>query len=70
MVDWEKKTVGELRDILRSNGLPTSGNKAELISRASTLDPDGVLDAEIGGNARSEVIKNVILGKISNLPMN
>ena len=69
MVDWEKKTVGELRGILRSNGLPTSGKKAELISRASALDPEGVLDAEVGGSARRDVIKNAILAKIGNLPI-
>ena len=69
MVDWEKKTVGELRGILRSNGLPTSGKKAELISRASALDPEGVLDAEVGGIARRDVIKNAILAKIGNLPI-
>ncbi|KIX06049.1 uncharacterized protein Z518_04023 [Rhinocladiella mackenziei CBS 650.93] len=38
MVDYAKKTVAELQEILKSRSLPHSGKKAELIARLNAAD--------------------------------
>lgn len=38
MVDYAKKTVAELQEILKSRSLPHSGKKAELIARLNEAD--------------------------------
>lgn len=38
MVDYAKKTVAELQEILKSRSLPHTGKKAELIARLSEAD--------------------------------
>jgi hypothetical protein len=38
MVDYSKKTVAELTEILKSRSLPHSGKKADLIARLNEAD--------------------------------
>lgn len=38
MVDYAKKTVAELQEILKSRGLPHTGKKADLIARLNEAD--------------------------------
>ena len=38
MVDYSKKTVAELTEILKSRSLPHSGKKAELVARLNEAD--------------------------------
>jgi SAP domain-containing ribonucleoprotein len=46
MVDYAKKTVADLTEILKSRNLATSGKKADLIARLQEADkaaePEGV----------------------------
>lgn len=38
MVDYAKKTVAELQEILKSRSLPHTGKKADLIARLNEAD--------------------------------
>ena len=38
MVDYGKKTVADLQEILKSRSLPSSGKKADLIARLQEAD--------------------------------
>lgn len=40
MVDYAKKTVAELQEILKTRSLPHSGKKAELIARLNQADQE------------------------------
>ncbi len=40
MVDYAKKTVAELQEILKARSLPHSGKKAELIARLNQADQE------------------------------
>lgn len=45
--DVSSLTVTELKDLLRAQGLPTAGTKAELISRLQNSDPSGQWASEV-----------------------
>ena len=46
-MDLEGKTVADLKDMLREQGLPVSGNKSQLIERLEASNPtDAVLNLE------------------------
>ena len=48
MSQWASKTVNELKQELRSRGMPVTGKKAELVERLELVDSDtSVLEAEI-----------------------
>ena len=48
MSQWASKTVAELKQELRSRGMPVSGKKSELVERLELADSDtSVLEAEI-----------------------
>ena len=38
MVDYSKKTVAELKEILESRSLPATGKKADLVARLADAD--------------------------------
>lgn len=38
MVDYGKKTVADLQEILKSRSLPSSGKKADLVARLQEAD--------------------------------
>lgn len=45
MVDYAKKTVVELQEILKARNLPHTGKKAELVARLTEADQE----AEVNG---------------------
>lgn len=45
MVDYPKKTVAELQEILKSRGLSSTGKKADLVARLQAADEE----AEVQG---------------------
>ena len=48
MSQWASKTVNELKQELRSRGMPVTGKKSELVERLELVDSDtSVLEAEI-----------------------
>ena len=48
MSQWASKTVNDLKQELRSRGMPVTGKKAELVKRLELVDSDtSVLEAEI-----------------------
>ena len=52
MVDYGKKTVADLQEILKSRTLPSSGKKAELVARLQEADQA----AESNGMSQDEVV--------------
>ena len=69
MGDWGKRTVSELREELRSIGLPASGRKSELVARIASFDSGQVLETEARTIAAISPTKTGLMERISDLPI-
>lgn len=55
-------TVTQLKEKLREKGLPTGGNKAELIVRITEADPSGVWMTEIAETSETSAVQENLNG--------
>lgn len=61
MVDYAKKTVAELQEILKSRSLPHTGKKAELVARLNEADQAAAENGTLNQNTSNKFLWALVL---------